>query len=900
MAVSTPEIPSNCGPPQKVKAGPEPLLLSRKEIDVLYDILDVVRKALELLKVDYIVTGGSLLGAIRQHSILFCDDDIDIAIIDPYDEEIPSIYESTILPNLQSALDQVATEQASLTQTEPQKYVYQIKPWEGGDRIRSKRYNNVFLDLFVLRKYPTLKSFVSVIGTKKNGQEQPESYVQGILRTIQKCVHTRGENQNGSLESYETLFPFWQFATRKAIELWPKEVYLVAPSDSLQPQRDELFPLQRNLKFGPLTNICGPQTPVTLLKRAFGEDCFEVYYRSISHQQGQTKQQPTKQSSNDNSNNNNSKQLPPKVAPGGTWEASPKTTLEEEHYLPMQPLARKRRRPTLHCKSTLWEYLQKETIREDCLTAELTKLRIDSDTESNYKQATNTRPRKTVYMDGVFDLFHIGHLEAIRQCAALGDRVILGVTGDADAEGYKRRPIVPETERTAIVAALEEVDAVVCPCPLIVTQEFMEQHEIDLVVHGFANDADADKQKEFFAIPIALGKFQRIGYYSGLSTTDRIQNIKEQTAQQSKNSKPQWFGATLAAASSHSSLIPTEPFPLHLRMAIESHIEKARVRRREALEAIKIATGTSTYDSILESFNIQQEKFNLSNLEQVDTEFEKEAHRKLVTSLLTSAGFPTNTNLSQLHKEPRVDGKVAKDRLLHALTQNHTPFQEAFDNFVRTVCIPRMVQALEGGEDSSPCTKVFYQAYPCLRIVQPGEFSIGPHSDVAYGHHPCSVNGYVSLTEPDGGGNDGLAPASALFLESRPGAEDWHSLFGRGSSEGQSRVRLFAGALNLHWTTENLTEETRVTFDFRMIDARFFESLKDGGHLEGGQKDVFRATPGYYHACCKTESGEWIRDTTEQSGLEHPDYRVGFPWTVKNWELFWKKQAKQNKAKTDR
>ena len=71
-------------------------------------------------------------------------------------------------------------------------------------------------------------------------------------------------------------------------------------------------------------------------------------------------------------------------------------------------------------------------------------------------------------MDGVFDLFHIGHLEAIRQCAALGDRVILGVTGDSDAEGYKRKPIVPETERTAIVAALEEVDAVVCLCPLIV------------------------------------------------------------------------------------------------------------------------------------------------------------------------------------------------------------------------------------------------------------------------------------------------------------------------------------------------------------------------------------------------------------------------------------------------
>lgn len=266
-------------------------------------------------------------------------------------------------------------------------------------------------------------------------------------------------------------------------------------------------------------------------------------------------------------------------------------------------------------------------------------------------------------------------------------------------------------------------------------------------------------------------------------------------------------------------------------------------------------------------------------------------------ALLSSAGFAANTNLSQLHNEPRIDGKAAKDRLLQALTENHRPFQEAFDTFVRTVCVPRMVHAFQGGEHSKSCTKVFYQAFPCLRIVQPGDFSIGPHSDVAYGHHPCSVNGYVSLTEPPGSCDGGLAPASALFLESRPGAEDWHSLFG---SEGKSRVRLFPGALNLHWTTENLTEETRVTFDFRMVDARVFETIKDGGHLEGGQKDVFRATPGYYHACYKAESGEWIRDTTQQGDLERPDYRVGFPWTVKDWEIFWKKQAKQNKPKADR
>ena len=55
--------------------------------------------------------------------------------------------------------------------------------------------------------------------------------------------------------------------------MWPKEVY----------RESELFPLCRDLKFGPLEAISGPRMPVLLLRRAFGRDCFEVYYQSCSH-----------------------------------------------------------------------------------------------------------------------------------------------------------------------------------------------------------------------------------------------------------------------------------------------------------------------------------------------------------------------------------------------------------------------------------------------------------------------------------------------------------------------------------------------------------------------------------------------------------------------------------------
>ena len=100
-------------------------------------------------------------------------------------------------------------------------------------------------------------------------------------------------------------------------------------------------------------------------------------------------------------------------------------------------------------------------------------------------------------MDGVFDLFHVGHVEAVSQCARLGNRVIIGITGDTDAADYKRPPIISEANRIAVVKAMKYVDEIVCPCPLIVTEEFMSKHNIDLVVHGFANDSDA-KQQEIF------------------------------------------------------------------------------------------------------------------------------------------------------------------------------------------------------------------------------------------------------------------------------------------------------------------------------------------------------------------------------------------------------------------
>jgi glycerol-3-phosphate cytidylyltransferase len=64
------------------------------------------------------------------------------------------------------------------------------------------------------------------------------------------------------------------------------------------------------------------------------------------------------------------------------------------------------------------------------------------------------------YVPGVYDLFHIGHLNALRQARELCDVLVAGIVSDEVCEQVKGlRPFVPLEERLAIVDAIGIVDA---------------------------------------------------------------------------------------------------------------------------------------------------------------------------------------------------------------------------------------------------------------------------------------------------------------------------------------------------------------------------------------------------------------------------------------------------------
>lgn len=139
--------------------------------------------------------------------------------------------------------------------------------------------------------------------------------------------------------------------------------------------------------------------------------------------------------------------------------------------------------------------------------------------------------KKTVYIDGVFDLFHRGHLESLIKAKNVYNDpdntiLIVGIVEDKDAESYKRHPIIKQEDRVKIIESLKIVDSFICPCPLKVEMSFVERYKIDLVVHSFFDEKDRERQKEFFKELIENGKFKEIEYYSGTSTTDIINKIK--------------------------------------------------------------------------------------------------------------------------------------------------------------------------------------------------------------------------------------------------------------------------------------------------------------------------------------------------------------------------------------
>ena len=132
-----------------------------------------------------------------------------------------------------------------------------------------------------------------------------------------------------------------------------------------------------------------------------------------------------------------------------------------------------------------------------------------------------------IYCDGVFDLFHKGHLLHLKKIKELFDEkifLIVGVIDDQTSIRYKRKPIFNENQRKEILNSCIYIDKVIVTNMLHITKQFIEDNKIDYIVHAFFNKDDENKQADFHKIPIKMNKFIPIEYNKGISTTEIIKS----------------------------------------------------------------------------------------------------------------------------------------------------------------------------------------------------------------------------------------------------------------------------------------------------------------------------------------------------------------------------------------
>lgn len=65
------------------------------------------------------------------------------------------------------------------------------------------------------------------------------------------------------------------------------------------------------------------------------------------------------------------------------------------------------------------------------------------------------------YTSGVYDLFHVGHLNLLKNAKGLCDQLIVGVTSDELVSYKNKKAVIPHNERMEIVRNIKFVDAVV-------------------------------------------------------------------------------------------------------------------------------------------------------------------------------------------------------------------------------------------------------------------------------------------------------------------------------------------------------------------------------------------------------------------------------------------------------
>lgn len=143
-----------------------------------------------------------------------------------------------------------------------------------------------------------------------------------------------------------------------------------------------------------------------------------------------------------------------------------------------------------------------------------------------------SRGEKVILTNGCFDLLHVGHIRYLHGAKELGGRLVVAINSDESVRKLKGtgRPLMPEDERAEIVAALEDVDAVVV-FPESDVSALIREIRPDVQAKG--TDYTVDNVPERDDVIACGGRVAIVGDPKDHSTTEFIR--KKLAAEQTKN-----------------------------------------------------------------------------------------------------------------------------------------------------------------------------------------------------------------------------------------------------------------------------------------------------------------------------------------------------------------------------
>jgi rfaE bifunctional protein nucleotidyltransferase chain/domain len=143
-----------------------------------------------------------------------------------------------------------------------------------------------------------------------------------------------------------------------------------------------------------------------------------------------------------------------------------------------------------------------------------------------WRAAMRASGKRLVVTNGCFDLLHLGHVTYLETGRNMGDALLVGLNSDESVRQLKgeSRPVNCETDRAAVLAALESVDGV-CIFGDKTATRFLAAAQPDVYLKGGDYTLETLNQDERRAVEQTGGKIVIIPFVPGKSTTELLKKI---------------------------------------------------------------------------------------------------------------------------------------------------------------------------------------------------------------------------------------------------------------------------------------------------------------------------------------------------------------------------------------